>query len=529
MRPGADETREERTSALEFLKVHTRAIVIGSIFMAIVVLISLVTYISLNQWRNNVIRTNETLTSVVAEQLYNSAQNVIDSLAHAKLLNRESLTMDEAQKLDLRLKKLSDSVFAQVPGMEGGFFLSNLDEFYGYSYPTSPPPVPVYGPPPRSYSLIKEQVLESIETGKSIVRLHGFDPAIFPLATKPLRINDATVATVWARIHIERELPAIKLRQVTNVGAVISLLGFIIAMLISVTQRRKILRMRYDLDQVKSGKRTQITQEKGTLGVIARSINAMVRTMRDENARREDLERELHQKEKMASLGRVIAGVAHEVKTPLAIIKTRIQMWQQALRGEPKENGSREVFSNESLQLVVDEVDRLSDLVKRLLLFSKPQPTVMEATDVNALLKQTVSFSESRSAKKKIDVQCEFDERLPKVEADRNALRQVFINVFVNSIEAINRTGKIDVKTRFDQKSNRCIIEVRDTGSGIPRELTRNIFDPFVTTKRKGFGLGLAISYEIVSSHGGSIQLAPQAGGGTVCTIELPISQRERD
>ena len=514
---------------MQFFRIHTRAIVIGTVFMVVVVTISALIYLSLERWRQDVIRTNETLTKVVTEQLHQAARGVVDSLSRDSVFELQSLNTNEVHRLDMRLKSLSDSVFMNVRGMEGGFFITNLDEFYGYGYPTSPPPIPVYGPPPRSYAFIKNQVLETIDSTKPILRLHKFDPAFFPLGTEPVFVDGQVVAVVWARIHIERELPAIKLRQLFNIGALTSLLGFVIALLISITQRRKIQQMSLDLEHVKSGKAVQVTESKGTLGFIARSINAMVKTMRDENTRREKLERQLHQKQKMASLGKVIAGVAHEVKTPLAIIKTRIQMWQQALRDTNGEAQVRDVFSNESLQLVVDEVDRLSDLVRRLLLFSKPQPAFQEPTDLNDLLRQTITFSETRTSKERIQINAEFDRSLPKIPADRNALRQVFINIIVNSIEAIPGNGKIDIRTVYNAQRHMCTITFVDNGTGIPTEMRQSIFDPFVTTKKKGFGLGLSISYEIITAHGGSIQLFPNKIAGTTCVIELPTSEQGRD
>ncbi len=514
---------------MNFIRIHTRAIVWATVFAAVVVTVSIAVQISLDSWTREVVSTNKTLTKVVAEQLNSAAHPLVDSLNAEWVFEQDSLTLDESKSLDERLKLLSDSVFTHVHGIEGGFFIIHLDEFYGYSYPTSPPPIPVYGPPPRSYNFIKSQVLETIDKGEQIVRLHQFDPAIFPLATHPVTVEGKVIGVVWARIHIERELPAIKLRQVINFGAIISLLGFVIALLTSISQRRKIQQMSSDLEQVKSGNARQVTVSKGALGFVGQSVNAMIRTMREENDRREQLERELHQKQKMASLGKVIAGVAHEVKTPLAIIKTRIQIWQQAIRNSKNGKDIKGVFTDDSLQMVVDEVDRLADLVKRLLVFSKPQPGRMEPTDINGLLKHNIMFSETRSTKRSITIQSNFDPTVPPILADRSALGQVFINVISNSIEAVSENGAINVRTEYDKLGSLCRVTIEDDGIGIPEDLQQSLFDPFVTTKEKGFGLGLSISYEIIEGHGGTIQLRPRSNGGTVCIITLPNNQPGRD
>jgi signal transduction histidine kinase len=513
---------------MSFFRIHRRSIVIGSIFFALIGALLTGAHFSLEKWRNDVIRSNTSLAVVVAEELHAASVAVMDSLVRSGTLATPLQSIDAKQDLDACLKRLSDSAFTPVMGMEGGFYLTYFEEFFGYSYPTSPPPVPVYGPPPRSYELIKGQVRQTIETGKRKVDLLAFDPAVFPLVTEPVQIDGRVVAVVWARTHIEREFPAAKLREAINISALVALLGFGIALVISVTQYREIQRMRRDLERVQNGQAENIEEGKGTLGVIASAINIMLGTMRLDNSRREQLERELHQKEKMASLGRVIAAVAHEVKTPLAIIKTRIQMWQHSLRESPQPGQERTVISDDSLQLVVTEVDRLADLVKRLLVFSKPQPLHLEPTDITAVLKQTISLIEMRGRKRTVEVICNLAENMPPVRADRSALLQVFMNVLVNSYESIQGTGTITVTTEHDADAKLCRVTIHDTGIGIPEELRLKVFDPFVTTKKKGFGLGLSISYEIVVTHGGSIQLYPHETVGTACVIEFPI-QPARD
>lgn len=516
---------------LEFLKIHARAILFATIFAIIVAVISYLVYASVNQWKQEVVQTNKTLAKVICRQLYESSEAIIDSLAADSFFAKANLTVDEIEKMDSRLKELSQAAFASIDGMEGGFFFSKLDEFYGYSFPTSPPPKPVYGPPPRSYNIIRSQAVATIETGRAIVDLHQFDPAIFPLATEPIMHADTVIGATWARIHIERELPTLKMRQVINVGAIISLLGFIIAVFMSVLQRRKIMRIHSDLEIVKTGAQHDVTVFGGSLGHIGRSINSMLKALRTGQGHREQLERELHRKEKMASLGILLAGVAHEVKTPLAVIKTRVQIWQQEGRnGESKLVGDEPHYlvSEKSMKLVISEIDRLSDLMKRLLYFSKPKSEKLRPTDINALINHTIQLVESRNGQKKVSINTDFDEALPSLKADPNALEQVFINILLNSIQSIDEEGTIDISTRFDSHKRIISIECKDTGSGIPDYIKSKIFDPFFTTKERGFGLGLSISYEILTAHGGTIAFRPNKPRGTICTINIPCPEEER-
>ncbi|MFH2036776.1 MAG: hypothetical protein ABIJ45_10270, partial [Candidatus Zixiibacteriota bacterium] len=311
---------------MNFFKNHVRAILIATAFAVIVGVISFFIYVSIKHWTSEIVETNSTLTELVAKDLVESSKEIFTNITNYKKATQTQENVDDITSI---LADISSNILKDVRGMEGGYYHLGLDDFIGYSFPTSPPPKPVYGPPPRSYNIIKFQVLETIKSGKSIVKLHQFDPAIFPLSTQPIFINDELVGVAWTRIHIERELPKLKLRQVINIGAIISLLGFAAAVVVSISQRKKILKMHNDLEIVKSGISHEVTIYGGRLGYIGRSINKMVNALKKEHNRREILEKELHRREKMASLGKLIAGVAHEVKTPLAIIKTRVQMLQR--------------------------------------------------------------------------------------------------------------------------------------------------------------------------------------------------------
>lgn len=479
---------------------------------------------SINQWKNDIVETNRTLTEVIVKQLNESSRDVIDSLVNENFFRVGNPSVADMNKMDRRLKIISTAVLSHARGMEGGFFFRDFDEFYGYAFPTSPPPIPAFGPPPRSYNIIKNQVMETIDSARSMVELHKFDPAIFPLATEPIIINGESIGALWARIHIERELPTLRLRQVINIGAVISLLGFIIAVFISVSQRKKILRIHEDLEIVKTGVAHEVTEYRGSLGYIGRSINMMVKALGEEHRRREQLERELHQKEKMASLGKLIAGVAHEVKTPLAIIKTRIQMWQQNILSNKTVGDPKNGVTEESLKLVVREIDRLSDLVRRLLFFSKPKSENLRKTNINDLLHHTILLLETRGGKFDVKIETDFDPELPDILLDSNAVEQVFINIINNSREAISGSGLVQIKTEYERKAGVVRILIRDNGTGIPDNILQNVFDPFFTTKDKGFGLGLSISYEIIKAHGGKIRFFSTEEQGTLCTIEIPIT-----
>ena len=503
-----------------------------NLFVVVIASLSVFTYLTLDSWTEEVVQTNVTLTRLAAEQFRESAQGFLDSLGAVGFFEQQEETRETFDILDNRAKLLANNVLSDVRGLEGGLFITRLDEFIGYSYPSSPPPVPVYGPPPRSYAIIKKQVLETISQNREIANLHQFDPAIFPLTTVPLVSDGKVVGAAWTRIHIERELPATKLRKIINTVSLISVVGFVVAVLISVVQKRKFARLHADMLLIREGKSRLVTETGGTIGEIGRSVNRMIKALEEEHSKREQLERALNQREKMAALGNLVAGVVHEVKTPLAIIKTRVQMWQRGLaelnQGEDSEP-IKDIITDDSLQMIVHETNRLSRLVNRLLVFSRPIVEKQRKTDLAAVLNHTIEFLKSSLRNRNVKIQFDGGQSIPPVMADPNSIEQVFLNVLTNAAEAVDDEGRIWVTTELSEPEDHIVVRVRDNGSGIPDEIRSVIFDPFASTKDKGFGLGLAIAYEIVSAHGGTIEFTDAEGGGTVCTITIPITKGNQE
>jgi signal transduction histidine kinase len=501
-------------------KTYNRAFIYAIIFTVVVTLTAIFIYSSLSKWQNTLVEKNKLVCELFANKLFESALSSINVLGKKGLMGIKELSSSEIKLIDSTLKKLSVEQLKVQVGLEGGFYLKGPDEFYGYSFPTSPPPVPVYGPPPRSYNIIKTQSLQSIEENRIIVNLHAFDAAIFPLATKPLVYNSEIVGIVWVRIHIQDDLPIIKLKQVVNVAAIISILGFLILMIISALWGGEIKGIKKEMENIRHDPSFRLRKRWGIFGYISSNINEMLETIEKENLQRHKLEQELNQKEKLASLGNMIAGVAHEVKTPLAIIKTRIQMWQQEVSKSPQ---TGEQISPESMQIVIDETNRLSSLVKRLLIFSRPIDKKMKLTDINKLINEVISFISIERNNKDIAIQCSLDRELPLIPIDVNSIKQVMINILDNSIEAMTHAGTINIVTGRDGLKEKLMIEISDTGKGIPEEILNKIFEPFFTSKETGVGLGLAISYQIIKAHNGEIFFSNNSVEGTKCIIKLPI------
>jgi signal transduction histidine kinase len=243
-----------------------------------------------------------------------------------------------------------------------------------------------------------------------------------------------------------------------------------------------------------------------------------------ENARLyEDLKRSksyIRRADRLASLGTLTAGLAHEIRNPLVAIKTLTQLLPERLDDEE--------FRNNFLQIASGEVDRISSLVTELLEFSRPSDPKLELEDINAILDGMILLVSTETKKKQIHMIKNYTTDLPPIQIDREQIKQVFLNILLNSIEATKENGKITVKTRSFMKPGGepyIQIEFTDTGSGIPEEYIEDIFNPFFTTKSTGSGLGLSISNQIIQEHRGYIDVESQVGKGSSFFINLPLNQ----
>jgi signal transduction histidine kinase len=364
-----------------------------------------------------------------------------------------------------------------------------------------------------------------LATDTTLSRLHQFDPAVFTLATVPLYVDGRTVAVVWARVHIGRDLPASKLSRYLRVIVAVTLIAFLVALLLNLQQRREIRSLNAGLRTIEQDPSHRLPARSGMFGSIRQSINAMVDAIDQAHEERKELEARLHQKAKMAALGKLLAGMAHEVKTPLAILKTRVQIWQRDLKTFSSETGMEPPLSKESIQLMLDEINRLSDLLNKLLYFARRNDSeAFSPQDLNDLLRHTILFVKPRILQQKTDLEVDLDDGPVEVLGDADGLHQVFLNVLTNSLQAMDERGRLTVRSRRDDTAGTVRVEVRDTGPGIDPKVLGHVFDPFFTTRHGGTGLGLSIAYEIMQAHGGEIHFAPvENGQGTLCVLTLPL------
>ncbi len=228
------------------------------------------------------------------------------------------------------------------------------------------------------------------------------------------------------------------------------------------------------------------------------------------------MERELKKADRLAAVGRFAAGIAHEIRNPLAAISGSIEMLKNMGGG----SGDARLMG-----IVLREVERLNALITEFLRYARPSEPNREMMDMNALIGEAVElFSNSGKGKRGIRIDCRFGD-LPPLSADRSQMKQVIWNLLTNAAEAVNEGGRIEIETTAEVKDGggTARIVVRDDGCGIPPEIVEKIFDPFYTTKERGTGLGLSIVYNILEAHGASLDVTSRQGEGSTFTIVIPL------
>ena len=230
--------------------------------------------------------------------------------------------------------------------------------------------------------------------------------------------------------------------------------------------------------------------------------------------------KKMYRADRLAILGQLAAGAAHEIRNPLAAIRSTIQYLGKGMKNDPD--------NMEMVNELMEEVDRINKIVQGLLSFSKSSELETAKIDIEQLLRQTLILLNNKISQEQVKVDFDVKTKNTIVVADASQLKQVFLNIILNAVEAMNECGEkrltisIDGSRQFDFSSRYLIISFTDTGKGIEQENIENIFNPFYTTKQDGTGLGLPISFGIVNRHGGEMEANSIPGTGTTILVKLP-------
>jgi two-component system, sporulation sensor kinase E len=241
--------------------------------------------------------------------------------------------------------------------------------------------------------------------------------------------------------------------------------------------------------------------------------NMNLAVFRDVTEKRE-LEEQLRKSDTLNVVGELAAGIAHEIRNPMTALKGFIQL----LEGSVKDDFS--MYFN----VITSELKRIESIITEFLVLARPQAIKYLKKDIGTIMKETIDLLSAQAILVNVQMRLEVEKDLPLIYCEPNQLKQVFINVLKNAIEVMTKGGKIDVKINRKDENHLCV-SITDRGSGISEDKIKRLGQPFYTTKERGTGLGLMVSYKIIEEHRGTVDVESEEGEGTTFHITLPINQ----
>ena len=346
--------------------------------------------------------------------------------------------------------------------------------------PSSDSGPPRNEPPPLEAPYIQLQARQSLveESGQPLISVRDVGPSRVLVVTEPIGLERPARATTWAMFRLTgpEQLHAEVRRY--QVSLTLALVGMTLSLALMVALMRSLTRQR-------------LAQER--------------------------LRNELRRSEQLAALGKLVAGVAHEIRNPLAGIRSTIQLWDRM---------PDTARTKESMEAVVQAVDRLNHILSRLLYFARAGRAERQPVDVNQILVTTFTLLEAQAKDQSVILELDLPSALPAVFGSVEALREVFLNLATNGLQAMPEGGCLRCRSRYLPQDQMIEVRIADTGPGVSAEDQKHLFEPFFTTRPEGTGLGLALCREIIEQHDGRIDLVTEEGSGAIFRVVLPIAER---
>jgi signal transduction histidine kinase len=361
-----------------------------------------------------------------------------------------------------------------------------------------------------------------------------YEPKNLKIANRAVRILELEIpifakgsATKWGSLKIGQSLENMhaEIRKTRILLILIGCGGFFVGIVGATLLARRITRpLTKLLDgtvKISKGDFSQkieiATQDE--IGNLAHSFNEMTERLLQARERMEAANKRLVQAEKLASIGRISATIAHEIRNPLTSVKLNIQKVSQ--------NKQLDEIEHEHLNISQEGIGQIEKFINELLNFTRGSDLNLDQFFLEQILQESIKMFTDSFLQKRIALEMNFGEGLPQVLVDGDKMRQVFLNILRNSYEAVEEGGKISVSLSLDHEDGRKKIKVKisDNGVGIPEKDWENIFEPFYTTKSSGFGLGLANARKIVEQHQGSIKVVKKRGKGSSFVVLLPCEE----
>lgn len=511
------------TQALRRLSFRWQITLLGALAAVLLLAVLIATIAALSFTKSAVLNSEKRRLAEVTREL---AREYSSKAQYAMQNGEPSPLRDPGSEPSRRvLTLLSRVVLQNAEGVEGGFYSNSVDALIGDTFAILPGSEAGLGEPTAladPYSSVLRVARLATKSHQPSDQVSTAANDIVIIQAVPIQDGQEFIGSAWTLKRLSGLPGANRFRAyLMTAGLGTAALACVVLTLLVVRNLQYgVRKVEGGLENLEQNLESQIPTDEDPEEIrqIARAINRLSATLREKIEHEKQIEGRLRHTERLAALGRLIAGVAHEVRNPLATIRLRVQMCQQ----EADNPGVQD-----SCRVALEEIERLNEMVNRLLSFSQPVRLHTEPTDVSRLIHQRLTTFHDKARRHGVRFLANLPENIDPVNLDQSRMAQVFDNLIQNAIEAMEGHGGTLRVNLASQKgpgrdSREYCIEFKDTGRGIQTDSVGRIFDPFFTTKPTGTGLGLSICHELVRAHGGEILVHSVEGSGTTVRVLLP-------
>jgi len=440
----------------------------------------------------------------VLDQNLNGAYEDILTRHEARNASRE----EKITILNRELQEYTDEVAKAYPGSGVGYYNKELDAIITYG------PSHIYADKVGLPISTGHEGRVVMDTGVPRVQEGDLVRGAIMNAMHPIVREGKVIGYIWANeftSDIQDQIAGMKWHAYSNiiVGLLLGIAGVVFL----------INRFMADIDKIREGLLTlksdlnyEMPMLNGEMGAISLAINEMAHGLMTQKK----LEAQVQRAERLAGVGEVAAGLAHEIRNPLMAIRGFAQ-----LVGE--ENDTKK--KTEYLAIITQEVDRMNRLIEQLLYLARPQDTAVTLVDVNAVLESTLLLIETQTIRRHIGISLALDMSIPKVRVNAEQMKQVILNLIINALQAMDGPGQITIDSHYDVGKDAVHVAIGDTGKGIDPSDIAKLFDPFFTTKDDGTGLGLSVAQRLMENWDGKILVESVLGQGSKFTLVFPAAK----
>jgi signal transduction histidine kinase len=460
-------------------------------------------------------------TRGLAQEYEDRADSARQNNQQPPLDNPNAASSQEVLSLTSRL------VLQNLEGIGGGFYSLSGDKLVGSFHPSGE--VPGWSAENSATSQVERQAIAEVAraaatTPEGSERVIVNPTGLFLISAIPIREGYSVIGSAWSVRRIADLPGANRFRAylITASLAAAALASVLLTLLVIRNLQGGVRRIENGLQTLENNLSSRIDtkNEPAEIQHIVQAINRLGLTLKEKMEHEKEIESQLRHAERLASLGRLVAGVAHEVRNPLATIRLRVQMCRR---------DAADAKVKESCGIALEEIERLNGIVNRLLSFARPIQLQLEPVDLKGLVRERVHSFEELALQRQVQLMTNLPARNFLAVVDKDRIAQVFDNIIQNALEAMaDHGGTLSVtltsQTLKPETRPRVSVEFQDTGKGMDLAVVSHVFDPFFTTKPSGTGLGLSISHELVRAHGGDIKIESEEGRGTSVLITIPDS-----